>query len=75
MVRKFRKRVSGLTKLKKLVYLISPYEINKNFYNNLNKVLAYGNVKFFSAKNLKKLKNANLTIIAKKIRQITINIK
>ena len=32
VVRKFRKRVSGLIKLKKLVYLISPNEINKNFY-------------------------------------------
>ena len=70
MVRKFRKRVSGLITLKKLVYLISPNEIDKNFYNNLDKVLAYGNVKFFQLR-LKKIRENNLLKIAKKIRKIT----
>ena len=60
--------------MKKLVYLISPNEINKNFYNNLNKVLAHGNVKFFQLR-LKKIEGARLTMIAKKIRQITIKHK
>ena len=32
-----RKRVSGLIPLKKLVYLISPNKINKNFYSDLKK--------------------------------------
>ncbi len=70
MVRKLRKRVSGLTKLKKLVYLISPNEIDKNFFNNLDKVLSFGNVKFFQLR-IKKIKKNNLLIIAKKIRKIT----
>ncbi len=70
MVRKFRKRVSGLIKLKKIVYLISPNEINHNFYNSLDKVLSFGNVKFFQLR-LKKIRKKNLLQIAKKIRKIT----
>ena len=75
MVRKFGKRICGLETLKKIVYLISPNEINKNFYNNLDKVLSYGNVKFFQLR-LKKINKNNLFKIAKKIRKITFkNIK
>ena len=50
--------------------MISPNEIKKNFYNDLNKVLSYGNVKFFQLR-LKKIKKNNLLKIAKKIRKIT----
>ncbi len=70
MVRKFRKRDSGLITLKKIVYLISPKEINNNFFNKLDKVLSFGNVKFFQLR-LKKEKKNNLLKIAKKIRKIT----
>ncbi len=70
MVRKFRKRISGLIILNKFIYLISPKEINKNFYNSLDKVLSYGNVKFFQLR-LKKIKKNNIVKIAKKIRKIT----
>ncbi len=56
--------------MKKLVYLISPNEIKKQFYEDLNKVLSYGNVKFFQLR-LKKIKKNNLLRIAKKIRKIT----
>ena len=70
MDRKFRKRVSGLIPLNKLVYLISPNEINNNFYNSLEKVLSYGNVMFFKLR-LKKIEKKKLYKIAKKIRKIT----
>ena len=33
--------------LKKLVYLISPGKIYKNFYEDLDKVLSFGNTAFF----------------------------
>ena len=56
--------------MKKLVYLISPNEIKEQFYEDLNKVLSYGNVKFFQLR-LKKIKKNNLLRIAKKIRKIT----
>ncbi len=56
--------------MKKLVYLISPNEIKKQFYDDLNRVLSYGNVKFFQLR-LKKIKKNNLLQIAKKIRKIT----
>ena len=56
--------------MKKFVYLISPKEIYKNFYNDLDKVLSYGNVKFFQLR-LKKIKKNNILEIAKKIRKIT----
>ena len=74
MVRKFRKRVSGLITLNKLVYLISPGEINKNFCNSLDKVLSYGNVKFFQLR-VKNIKKKKLLKIAKKIREITYKYK
>ena len=56
--------------MKKIVYLISPNEIKKQFYDDLNKVLSYGNVKFFQLR-LKKIKKNNFLNIAKKIRKIT----
>ena len=70
MDRKFRKRDSGLIPLNKLVYLISPNEIDNNFYNSLEKVLSYGNVMFFQLR-LKKIEKKKLYKIAKKIRKIT----
>ena len=56
MVRRIRERICGLAPLKRLVYLISPNKIDKNFYTNLDKVLSYKNVKFFQLrlKNVKK---------------------
>ena len=56
--------------MKRFVYLISPNKLNKNFYNDLDKVLSYGNVKFFQVR-LKKVKPNNLLKIAKKVRKIT----
>jgi len=56
--------------LKKLVYLISPEKINKNFYNDLKKVLAVRNVKFFQLR-LKKVKKTKIIQIAKKTKEIT----
>ena len=50
--------------------MISPNEIKKEFYDDLNKVLSYGNVKFFQLR-LKKIKKNNLLRIAKRIRKIT----
>jgi thiamine-phosphate pyrophosphorylase len=57
--------------LKKLVYLISPKKIRKSFYNELEKVLSFGNVKFFQLR-LKKIKSQNLIKVAKKIKKITL---
>ncbi len=56
--------------MNKLVYLISPNEISNNFYYSLNKVLSYGNVKFFQLR-LKKKKRKEIIEIGKKIRKIT----
>jgi thiamine-phosphate pyrophosphorylase len=56
--------------LKKLVYLISPNKVHNNFYNDLKKVLAVKNVKFFQLR-LKKIKKNKLIKIAKKVRNIT----
>ena len=74
MVRKTRKSVSGLTPLKRLVYLISPKKINKKFYSDLDAVLSFGNVKFFQLR-LKKIKIKDLFKIANKIRKITLKHK
>jgi len=74
VVRKTRKSVGGLTPLKRLVYLISPKKINKKFYNDLDAVLSFGNVKFFQLR-LKKIKIKNLFKIANKIRKITLKHK
>ena len=70
MVRGFRKRGRSLIKLNKLVYLISPNKIYKNFYSDLKKVLAVNNVKFFQLR-LKKIKKIKILKIAKEIRKIT----
>ena len=70
MVRRLRKRISGLITLKRFIYLISPKEIKRKFYENLENVLSYGNVKFFQLR-VKKLRKKNLIKIAKKIRKIT----
>ena len=56
--------------MKKLVYLISPIKINKDFYSNLDKVLSYRNVKFFQLR-IKKFSKSNLLKISKKVRKIT----
>jgi thiamine-phosphate pyrophosphorylase len=56
--------------LKKLVYLISPSKIHNNFYLKLDKVLSFGNVKFFQLR-LKKTNKNNIVKIAKKIKTIT----
>ena len=56
--------------MNKIVYLISPKEINKNFFIKLDKVLSYGNVKFFQLR-LKNKRDNNILKIAKKIRKIT----
>ena len=56
--------------MKRFIYLISPNEIKRKFYENLENVLSYGNVKFFQLR-VKKLRKKNLIIVAKKIRKIT----
>ena len=60
--------------MKQLVYLISPNKINKKFYSNLDKVLSYGNVKFFQLR-LKNIKINSLIKISNKIRKITLKHK
>ncbi len=56
--------------MKKLVYLISPNKIYDNFYEDLPKVLAVNNVKFFQLR-LKNETKRKIIKIAKKIRKIT----
>jgi len=56
--------------LKKLVYLISPNKIHDGFYDDLRKVLAVRNTKFFQLR-LKKVKKSKVIKIAKEIRKIT----
>tara|TARA_B100000886_G_scaffold251816_1_gene177768 strand:- start:383 stop:985 length:603 start_codon:yes stop_codon:yes gene_type:complete len=56
--------------LKRLVYLISPLKIDKNFYQNLDKVLSFKNVEFFQLR-LKNTKISNFKKIANKIKKIT----
>ena len=60
--------------MKRLVYLISPNKINKNFCNQLDSVLSYGNVKFFQLR-LKKIKLKNFIKVANKIKKITLKHK
>jgi thiamine-phosphate pyrophosphorylase len=69
VVRKFRER-SGSLRLKRIVYLISPKKIDRNFYNKLDEVLSIKNVKFFQLR-LKNTKKNKLIIIAKKVKVIT----
>ena len=56
--------------MKKLIYLISPNKINKNFYESLEKVLASKKVKFFQLR-LKNIKKQKIVKVAKKIKKIT----
>ena len=54
----------------KLIYLISPDEINRNFYYNLIKKLKSKKIKFFQLR-LKKAKKNKIVEIAKKVKRIT----
>ena len=56
--------------MKRSVYLISPNKINQNFYNSLDKVLSFNNVKFFQLR-LKNVSQKKIINISKKIRRIT----
>ena len=56
--------------MKKLVYLISPNKIHDSFYDDLRKVLAVKNTKFFQLR-LKKVKKSKVIKIAKEIKKIT----
>ena len=56
--------------MKKLVYLISPNKIHDGFYDDLRKVLAVKNTKFFQLR-LKNVKKNKIIKIAKEIRKIT----
>jgi len=55
--------------LKRLVYLISPNKIYKNFYKDLSNVLATKKVKFFQLR-LKKLSSVKTIKIALKVKKI-----
>ncbi len=70
MVRGLRKRVFGLSSLKRFVYLISPNKIEKNFCRKLDKVLSFKNVKYFQLR-LKNIRKNYLLKEANKIRKIT----
>ena len=52
--------------MKKFVYLISPKKINDSFYPCLDKVLAFGNVKFFQLR----LKTSNTNAIVKIVKNL-----
>ncbi len=56
--------------MKKIIYLISPNKIDKDFYFNLDKVLSVKNVKFFQLR-LKKAKHSSLLKIAYRVKKIT----
>ena len=56
--------------MKRFIYLISPSNINHNFYKDLDNVLSFKHVKYFQLR-LKKEKKNNLLKIAKKIKKIT----
>jgi len=56
--------------LKRLIYLISPNKVNKNFFTSLDKVLSFNNVKFFQLR-LKNVSQNKLIYICNKIRKIT----
>jgi len=70
VVRKFRERYRSLTNLKKFVYLISPKKINSNFFDKLEKVLSFRNVKFFQLR-LKKCPTKSIISYSNKIKKIT----
>jgi thiamine-phosphate pyrophosphorylase len=56
--------------LKRIIYLISPSKIYKNFFIDLDKVLRSKKVKFFQLR-VKKISNIKVLELAKKIRIIT----
>ena len=56
--------------MKKIIYLISPKYIDKNFYQNLDKVLSFGNTAFFQLR-LKNLEKKKILSISKKVNLIT----
>ena len=56
--------------MKRFVYLISPSKIRKSFYQDLDKVLSFKNVKYFQLR-LKKIKKNNLINIIKNVKKIT----
>ena len=56
--------------MNRLVYLISPNRIYKNFYNDLKDVLSSKKVKFFQLR-MKKIDKRNILQISKKIKPIT----
>ena len=56
--------------MKRFVYLISPSKIDKNFYQNLDKVLSFKNVQFFQLR-LKNVKISKIIKIGFKIKKIT----
>ena len=56
--------------MSKIIYLISPNKINKNFYADLDKVLSFGNTAFFQLR-LKKFDKNTVFRIAKRIKKIT----
>ena len=60
--------------MKRLVYLISPNKIEKKFYQDLDNVLSFKNVKFFQLR-LKNIKTRELLIIINKIKKITLKHK
>ncbi len=56
--------------MKKIVYLLSPKYIDKNFYRNLDKVLSFGNTAFFQLR-LKNTEKKRISSISKKVNLIT----
>ena len=56
--------------MKKFVYLISPRKIGNHFYDDLKKVLAFKNVKFFQLR-LKNHKKNEIIKIANNVKKIT----
>ena len=70
MVRRIRRRLSSVIPLKRLVYLISPSKINEKFYEDLDKVLSFKNVKFFQLR-LKNIKINKILKIIKIVQKIT----
>ena len=55
--------------MKRIIYLISPKKIYKNFYQDLEKVLSTKKVKFFQLR-LKKINKNKIIKIARKIKSI-----
>ena len=56
--------------MKRLVYLISPSKIGKNFYQDLDRVLSFQNVEFFQLR-LKNTNTKKIIKISNRIKKIT----